>query len=261
MHREDRIHREDLREDHHIRHQAARREDHRIHHQGARRGDRIHRGARRAGHRIHREAAVLHRQAEARSLQEVHIHQLHARGRSSSAHARMVQGEGKNYFRSARARNGPSSARMLARSRDVALDEETTEESPGKPFLGRVALVVLVWSTAVVPVALGLKQCTIARIFHQPCPGCGLTRAAHLMMDGHVVASLSIHPLLVPVLLAHVLLAAATIHATWLRGTPFYFYRTPLGRWSLRILGFVYIAAILLWIARFFGALDGPVPV
>lgn len=133
-----------------------------------------------------------------------------------------------------------------------------------KPRFGRgvsTALVLLVWSTAVLPVAFGFKQCTVARVFHQPCPGCGLTRAAHLFLDGQFAASLHMHPLVVPIIASHAILAVATVHATWTTGTPFYFYQTKLGRASLWFIGCVYGAAILLWIARFFGALGGPVPV
>lgn len=137
----------------------------------------------------------------------------------------------------------------------------TSSAGNRRGFAGRTALVVLVWSTAVLPVAFGFKQCTVARVFHQPCPGCGLTRAAHLFLDGQIAASLHMHPLVVPIILSHVVLAVATVHATWTTGTPFYFYQTKLGRASLWFIGCVYGAAILLWIARFFGALGGPVPV
>jgi hypothetical protein len=127
--------------------------------------------------------------------------------------------------------------------------------------IGRASLVVFVWSLAVVPVALGVKQCTIAKVFHHPCPGCGLTRAANLMLDGHIGASLHMHPLVAPIIAGHIVVALATIHATWTTGTPFYFYQSKLGRAALWFIGIVYAAAILLWIARFFGALGGPVPV
>lgn len=117
------------------------------------------------------------------------------------------------------------------------------------------------WSLAALPVVFGFKQCTVARVFHQPCPGCGLTRAAYLLMDGHVGASLHMHPLLVPILLGHFFFALSTVHATYVTGTPFYFYNERLGRFALWFLGIVYGLAIVLWIARFFGALGGPVPV
>ncbi len=138
---------------------------------------------------------------------------------------------------------------------------EKAATKPKGPFPGRAALALLVWVVGVAPAAAGIKRCTIAAVFHVPCPGCGLTRSAHSLMDGHVIESLRMHPLLVPILLSNSLVALATIVATWKDGSPFYFYRDRLGRFTLWFVGIVYALAIIVWIARFFGLLGGPVPV
>ncbi|CAN5762908.1 hypothetical protein BH09MYX1_BH09MYX1_14820 [soil metagenome] len=130
-----------------------------------------------------------------------------------------------------------------------------------RPFVGRAALTFLVWCLPVGQVALGLGACTFARVFHTPCPGCGLTRASRFLLQGDIVQSLHMHPMLVPIVLSNIVFALATVVSAWNSGSPFYFYRERFGKVALWVVGCVYGAAILLWIARFFGALGGPVPV
>jgi hypothetical protein len=111
-----------------------------------------------------------------------------------------------------------------------------------------------------VPAAIG-QRCAIARLTHYPCPGCGLTRAAVLMRHGDIVGSLTMQPLLVPLLAAHSALAVVTIHATWGRGTPWDVWHTPWGRKVVWFVGVTYAAMVVLWILRALGLFGGPVPV
>lgn len=132
--------------------------------------------------------------------------------------------------------------------------------APPRRYYFRGGLVAIVWMVGILPPALGIQPCTFASLFHHPCPGCGLSRAAHLLLEGHVADSLRMHPFLVPLLVAHACVAVATVRATILEGAPWTFYRERVGRASLYFLGGVYVAMIALWILRAMGLFGGSIP-
>jgi len=125
----------------------------------------------------------------------------------------------------------------------------------------RAAAVAAVWAVSALPAALGAQRCAIAALFRVPCPGCGMTRALRLLAAGRLDASLRMHPLAVPVLLAGALLMASTVWATVTVGSPIRLHRTPLGRVALALAAVVYGGALGLWALRWFGYFGGPVPV
>ena len=127
--------------------------------------------------------------------------------------------------------------------------------------VARAVTVAGVWLLAAIPAALGLQRCAIATLFHVPCPGCGMTRALRLLASGQLDASLRMHPLAVPVLLAGVLLAASTVSATATLGSPIRVHRTRFGRAAIVVAMVVYGAALGLWGLRWFGYFGGPVQV
>lgn len=88
-----------------------------------------------------------------------------------------------------------------------------------------------------------------------------MTRALHLLVDGDVSGSLHMHPLAVPVLLVGLLFMGSTVVTTLQLGSPLTVYRTRPGRWIIGAMVVVYGATLLVWIARWFGFLGGPVPV
>jgi hypothetical protein len=108
--------------------------------------------------------------------------------------------------------------------------------------------------------ALGAPGCPVAFFLRVPCPGCGLTRASLRLLRGDLAGALAFHPL-VPVVLPLALAFA---------GTNAFYYVTR-GRWGfvdgLTGRAFTAAAAALValmvgvWVARFFGAFGGPVPV
>ena len=131
--------------------------------------------------------------------------------------------------------------------------------SPHGPLtrLARVGALVAVLGGAV---ALEIPLCPFAILTRHPCPGCGLTRAALALMRGDAAEALHLHPLsvvLVPVIglvLAHNALSyvkdgrvAATESLQGRRPTVIAIVLGALG--------------LIVWIARFFGAFGGPVPV
>jgi Protein of unknown function (DUF2752) len=133
------------------------------------------------------------------------------------------------------------------------------------PALGRrmlrAAAVAAVWVASGLPAALGAQRCVIATLCHVPCPGCGMTRALRLLAAGQVRASLHMHPLAVPVLVAGAMLMASTVWATVALGSPIRLHRSPFGRVALAMAVAVYVAALGLWVLRWFGCFGGPVPV
>jgi hypothetical protein len=107
---------------------------------------------------------------------------------------------------------------------------------------------------------LGLARCPVALILRVPCPGCGLTRATLRLLHGDLHGALAFHPL---VLLIVPALGFFFGTNTWM------YLRT--GRWGYLDghfgRGFTFGAlavaglSMAVWVARFFGAFGGPVPV
>ena len=107
-----------------------------------------------------------------------------------------------------------------------------------------------------------LLPCPFASVVSVPCPGCGLTRAAWRLLQGDWSGALALHPLspaLVPGVGALVALhvsryvtgAAPERSVTSVR----------IARWG-DVLTVLLLGAVLgVWIARFFGAFGGAVPV
>ena len=124
----------------------------------------------------------------------------------------------------------------------------------------RAALAALAWIAAALPAALRWQQCGFARMFHIPCPGCGMTRAVTLLVAGDWRGSLHMHPLALPVLAAGATFALATVWTTYVYGWPMV-HKSRLGRASLVGLGVAYAASIILWALRWLGCFGGPVSV
>ena len=116
------------------------------------------------------------------------------------------------------------------------------------------------WLFSALPLLVGVK-CNVARFLHAPCPGCGMTRAVHLLEAGDVIGSLRMHPFAMPVALTSAFFAAVTLWLTLTTGTPFRILSSRLGRAAIIGLVAVQVASVLLWVARLFGLFGGPVPV
>jgi hypothetical protein len=113
---------------------------------------------------------------------------------------------------------------------------------------------------AVVLYAKGVP-CVFAHVLHVPCPACGSTRAVLALLSGDLHGVLHYNPLGPVAALLLGLLAAQSLMSLLVHGD---FRDTGEGRFGLvarRALYVVAVAEFVLWIARFFGALGGPVPV
>lgn len=126
----------------------------------------------------------------------------------------------------------------------------------------RVALLVAgIWLVTALPVALGLASCPVALFVRAPCPGCGMTRAVHLLLDGDVAASLAMHPLAVPTALVQLAFAMVTVLVALRHGTPFVLWSTRIGRATVYAAALVLALDVVLWVLRFAGLAHGPVVV
>jgi hypothetical protein len=85
-----------------------------------------------------------------------------------------------------------------------------------------------------------------------------MTRAAKLVLAGDLAGATHMHPLWWLVLPAFVVLGGAEL-VGYLRTGDFGFISNR--RWFKWFAGFVLAALVVVWLARFLGALGGPVPI
>lgn len=105
-----------------------------------------------------------------------------------------------------------------------------------------------------------VPTCPLARIAHVPCPGCGLTRATLALLRGDISTALSLHPL-APLVAPLVAVALTANLVSYVRtGTLFSLQGKP-ARFANVLLVGTAAAMFVLWVARFFGAFGGPVPI
>ena len=102
--------------------------------------------------------------------------------------------------------------------------------------------------------------CPVAIVARMPCPGCGMTRATRALLRGHIAESFHWHPLVLPVaplMVAWVLLGAWR----YFREGRFRSFEENPSRAATVVAGVLGVLAFAVWLARFFGAFGGPVPV
>lgn len=103
--------------------------------------------------------------------------------------------------------------------------------------------------------------CVFAKTFHTPCPGCGSTRSVICVLHGDLAGSMHMNPV-APV--ATVLMGALGVQALASLAAHGDLRALGTGRVGYvlkRLLLAAAVAEILVWVARFFGALGGPVSV
>jgi hypothetical protein len=128
---------------------------------------------------------------------------------------------------------------------------------PGWPK--RLLHVVLAASPLVAALLVELPLCPTAAMFGIPCPGCGLTRATLAAFHGHFADAFHLHPLFLFVTPLY-LGVIGSLGWTYIRGSGY----APSRRKDKLITALALTAFVLLfgvWVARFYGAFGGPVPV
>jgi hypothetical protein len=120
--------------------------------------------------------------------------------------------------------------------------------------LGGVALAL------VAAVALDVPLCPFAILTRHPGPGCGLTRGTLALLHGHLGDALRFHPL-VPVVTPLFALVFVWNAFSYVRHGRWSAAEGLQGRWITRVAATLGALMVAVWVARFLGALGGPVPV
>ena len=142
---------------------------------------------------------------------------------------------------------------------------ETIEQSAGRESAMRAAgaralRLTLVGAVLGAALLLNVPLCPFALITRHPCPGCGLTRATLALAQGHVHEALQFHPL--SLIIAPLVIAAFSYNAvTYVLRGRWFSAEAVQGRVVTGLGIALGAAVIIVWIARFFGAFGGPVPV
>lgn len=125
----------------------------------------------------------------------------------------------------------------------------------------RALLVLGLSGAAALAVLLDAPLCPSAALLGIPCPGCGLTRATLALLHGDVGAAFHFHPL---VFVLSPLFVGLMVNAL------FDYVRGPTAQpavkrgsapWLNHALWLLLVLVLGVWVARFFGALGGPVSV
>ncbi|CAN94389.1 MULTISPECIES: DUF2752 domain-containing protein [Sorangium] len=125
---------------------------------------------------------------------------------------------------------------------------------------GRAARLGTVAAVLGLLVACGAPLCPFAIVTRHPCPGCGLTRATLALAQGHLADALRLHPLS-PVMAPLVIAALAYNAAIYVKDGRIAAAEGVQGAWVTRLGIALAVLMLAVWIARFLGALGGPVPV
>ncbi len=133
-------------------------------------------------------------------------------------------------------------------------------KSTASPRIERAAVALLLVGAMAAFVFLEGPLCPLARFAHLPCPGCGLTRASLALLRGDLSTALSLHPL-APLVTPVVGVAMGAQLFSYVRTGTLFELHGKLARWANGLLLTTAAAMFCLWIARFFGAFGGPVPV
>jgi hypothetical protein len=92
--------------------------------------------------------------------------------------------------------------------------------------------------------------CPMLRVFHQPCPTCGTSRALSLLVRGRLPESLALQPLALPAVVCSWLVLGLGLEALWLRTPGTQLLRPRGNRWLLAATGGVFSLVFWLWLAR-----------
>lgn len=127
--------------------------------------------------------------------------------------------------------------------------------------LARLGLLALGYATLFVVLASGRVPCAFAQTTGHPCPGCGTTRSALALLHGDVLGAFRWNPLGPVVIGAMFVIAADSLRLVARDGDLRGFPDSRASRVALGALVAASLLQIVVWVARFFGYLGGPVPV
>ena len=126
--------------------------------------------------------------------------------------------------------------------------------------LGRAARVAAAGTVFAVLFALHVPLCPFALVTHRPCPGCGMGRATLALLDGRLGDAFAAHPL-APIVSPLAIAALALNAFTYVRHGRWGAVELLRGRVATVAVQVLFVSAIAVWVARFFGFFGGPVAV
>jgi len=109
-------------------------------------------------------------------------------------------------------------------------------------------------------VAFDVPLCPFAILTRHPCPGCGLTRGTLALLHGHLGDALRFHPL-VPMVTPLFVVVFVWNAFSYVRHGRWSAAEGLQGRWITRVAATLGALMVAVWVARFLGALGGPVSV
>ncbi len=105
-------------------------------------------------------------------------------------------------------------------------------------------------------------DCPVRTLTHHPCPTCGLTSAARAMTSCDFALATKLQPLALVAIPFVAMLVAVELGAFAFTGRFGFWSGKTKTKSAVRIAGLAMCAALFtVWIARFFGAFGGPLPV
>lgn len=147
---------------------------------------------------------------------------------------------------------------------DVAIPERAVLpstrpfERPPRPVHVRVLILAAIYGSLAALLFSNAPLCPVASTVHQPCPGCGLTRATFAAAHLDFAHAWAMHPFafaLSPLLFAAAMFASASYLKDGDARLPAWF-RPIFLRGGLVLI----LLMVPFWIARFYGLHGGPVP-
>jgi Protein of unknown function (DUF2752) len=143
----------------------------------------------------------------------------------------------------------------------AVLEREMRARAAVGPYPLRALGILAAWGLCALPPALGAMRCPVALFTHHACPGCGMTRAARLLLHGDLAGSLHMHAFALPQLFATGLVVLATTWAAYRTGTPTDMLASPVGRAAAKLFVAAQALLLLYYLARAVGAFGGLPPV
>ncbi len=153
---------------------------------------------------------------------------------------------------------------MSATSFATAPSTPASSGPPTVPLSTRIRRTVglsVAYGVAFFLLASGVVPCSFASLTHHPCPGCGTTRSALALFHGDFAGALRWNPLGPFVVVAFAVLASDALRLVARDGDLRAFAASTVSSWALRVVLVSSILQLVVWVARSFGYLGGPVPV
>jgi hypothetical protein len=133
-------------------------------------------------------------------------------------------------------------------------------QTSSRTYPARAALYAGAIALAAGVLATGWFRCPMAAILHLPCPACGSTRAALALMRLDFAEAFRFNPVAPIVIAALGLMAIRAVALVFVEGNASRLDE-GVGRIFTRVMIIGTLVQVVVWIARFFGALGGPCPV